>query len=119
MKAVTVSPAQVQGKREAVVFGESKDEGASGLTEEALFVEPVENESAADLLVVPMECGLTLGDYEETHPPPVPFGGVCFRGNAGMCRRKAKRPGRLQSKFCAAGTQEAAAKAPLSTCGRE
>ncbi|KAL1484902.1 hypothetical protein MTO96_032302, partial [Rhipicephalus appendiculatus] len=63
----------MQGEREAEVFGESKDEGASGQTEEALVVEPAENESAADLLVVPtVECGLTLCDYEETHPPSSP-----------------------------------------------
>ncbi|KAL1484901.1 hypothetical protein MTO96_032302, partial [Rhipicephalus appendiculatus] len=62
-----------EGEREAEVFGESKDEGASGQTEEALVVEPAENESAADLLVVPtVECGLTLCDYEETHPPSSP-----------------------------------------------
>ncbi|KAL1414825.1 hypothetical protein MTO96_007166 [Rhipicephalus appendiculatus] len=67
----TVAPAQVQGEREAEVFGESNDEGVSGQTKEALVVEPAVNESAADLLVVPTaECAPTLGDCEETHPSP-------------------------------------------------
>ncbi|KAL1468174.1 hypothetical protein MTO96_041655, partial [Rhipicephalus appendiculatus] len=67
----TVAPAQVQGEREAEVFGESKDEGVSGQTKEALVVEPAENESAEDLLAVStMECGLTQGDDEDAHPAP-------------------------------------------------
>ncbi|KAL1426875.1 hypothetical protein MTO96_000412 [Rhipicephalus appendiculatus] len=67
----TVSPTQVQGEREAEVFGESDDEGASGQTSEALVVEPAENESAADLLVVStVECGLTQGDDGDAHPAP-------------------------------------------------
>ncbi|KAL1470508.1 hypothetical protein MTO96_040379, partial [Rhipicephalus appendiculatus] len=69
----TVAAAQVQGEREAEVFGESNDEGVCGQTKEALVVEPAENESAAYLLVVPTaECAPTLGDCEETHPPPSP-----------------------------------------------
>ncbi|KAL1467296.1 hypothetical protein MTO96_026219 [Rhipicephalus appendiculatus] len=67
----TVAPAQVQGEREAEVSSESKDEGVSGQTR--LVVEPAENESTADLLVVPTaECVPTLVDCEETHPPPSP-----------------------------------------------
>ncbi|KAL1443292.1 hypothetical protein MTO96_030345 [Rhipicephalus appendiculatus] len=65
----TVSPAQVQRDREAEVFGESRDEGVSGQTKEALLAEPAEN--GADLLVVPtVECGLTQGDDEDAHPGP-------------------------------------------------
>ncbi|KAL1420341.1 hypothetical protein MTO96_024324, partial [Rhipicephalus appendiculatus] len=67
----TVSPAQVQGEREAELFGESNDEGASGQTKEALVVEPAENESTADLFAVPtVECGLTQGDDKDAHPAP-------------------------------------------------
>ncbi|KAH7943932.1 hypothetical protein HPB52_013447 [Rhipicephalus sanguineus] len=67
----TVSPTQVEGECEVEVFGKRKDEDASGQTKEALVVEPAENENASELLAVPTaECGLTLGDDEETHPPP-------------------------------------------------
>ncbi|KAL1481851.1 hypothetical protein MTO96_034155 [Rhipicephalus appendiculatus] len=65
----TVSPALVQGEREAEVSGESRDEGVSGHTKEVLVVEPAEN--GVDLLAIPtVECGLTQGDEEDAHPGP-------------------------------------------------
>ncbi|KAL1443534.1 hypothetical protein MTO96_045973, partial [Rhipicephalus appendiculatus] len=51
---------------EAGVFDENKNEDASGQTKEALVVGVTDNEYAQ---VCPAtECGLTLGDDEDTHP---------------------------------------------------